>query len=88
MSQDAAFGGTDTTNGDPDPTTVTASGDEYSTQGRTTVRAPWGQAFRSADASLPLIDERGVLMTKEQAEAVVAEAEDNNLTLTIDKDGE
>lgn len=49
--------------------------EDYSTQGRTTVATAPGFAFAPHDNDLPLITSKGVDMTREQADAVVKEAE-------------
>lgn len=63
---------------DPDVTgstePVTQAGDEYKTQGRTRLATHDGYAFRSSDQDLPEITPEGINVTKEQADAVLAES--------------
>lgn len=55
--------------------TVTQTGEEYTTQGRTTVATRRGYAFNPSNKSLPTITSAGVNMTADEADEVIAEAE-------------
>lgn len=53
------------------------NGDEYSSSGRTVVKAAFGYEYASANQSLPVITTEGVKMNKTDADAVLAEAKAN-----------
>lgn len=53
---------------------VTQAGDEFKSRGKVRVAARYGNAFAPADKDLPVIDHTGVNLTREQADAVIAEA--------------
>lgn len=55
-------------------TSVTQAGDEYESSGRITIATRPGYAHRPTDENLPIIDSSGVKVTREQADAVMAEA--------------
>lgn len=58
--------------------------DEYfETKGRTTVATRPGFVFSPSDKGIPVITSSGVQMTKEQADAVVAEAESTRAGVRI-----
>lgn len=68
---------------------ITTGGDEYSTRGQTTVAAPAGYVFVSANSDLPAITSGGINMTREQADVLIAEGAANGLVLTVvTKEGE
>lgn len=73
------------------PTTV--GGDEWQTQGRTTVATRSGYQFHPTNKDLPVITPEGVNMTAAEADEVLAEAasthvEDLAHRVTTEKDGE
>lgn len=57
---------------------------EFDTAGRTRVATPIGYRFASNDKALPVVDSDGVKMTREQADAVIAESD--NLVFLVDND--
>ena len=58
-----------------DPSTGNVSAEEFETQGRTTVATRRGYAFASNDKGIPVVTHAGLLVTKEQAEALVEESD-------------
>jgi hypothetical protein len=57
-------------------TPLTQTGEEYATSGRTRVQTRRGYAYRPHDESLPVITHTGVEMTKDEATAIIKEAND------------
>lgn len=60
---------------------LTVDGEVYATRGRTHVAAPHGYAF--SVPGLPLIDEAGILVTKDEANVLFSFAEKNGVTLSV-----
>lgn len=75
--QDEDGGGIDTDN---------ISADEYTTNGNTQVRVPWGYEFAPADPDLPRITSQGVVVTKAQAERLVDDSD--GLVFIVEKEGD
>lgn len=58
-----------------DPSTGNIKAEAFETQGRTTVATRRGYAFASNDKEIPVVTHAGLVVTKEQAEALVEESE-------------
>lgn len=66
----------DRTDDEPfDPSTGNIKAEAFETQGRTTVATRRGYAFASNDKSIPVVTHAGMVVTKEQAEALVEESD-------------
>ena len=62
--------------------------EDYDSKGQTTVATPFGYAFVSSDQSLPVVTHQGVNVTKEQADAIVAESDENDGKVYVRTDDE
>lgn len=75
---------------DPVEPGKTQAGDDYSSRGGVVLATPYGHEFRPSNKDLPPITHRGVNMTREQADAVLAESKEahGNVLEVIKQEGE